>query len=127
MPLAKHNTEEEKLGVSHLSFNGNYYDSDNSNNININKKIKKVELGPLLNKLRLKTFAFFIVFLIFFAGSSFYLNIFIKSNADVINDLATQGSNAFKSISLLTKAQLAVKKRFANSTEYDEQYAQYFQ
>jgi hypothetical protein len=75
MLLAKHNREEEKLGVSYLSFSGNYYDSDNGNNININKKIKKVELGPLLNKLRLKTFAFFIVFLMFFAGSTFYLNI----------------------------------------------------
>jgi hypothetical protein len=127
MLLTKHNTEEEKLGVSHLSFNGNYYDSDNSNNININNKIKEVELGPLLNKLRLKTYAFFIIFLIFYAGSSFYFNIFIKSNTDIINDLATQGSTIFQSFTLLTKAQLVVKKRFAHSTQYDEQYPQYFQ
>jgi hypothetical protein len=65
--------------------------------------------------------------LIFFAASSFYLNIFIKSNANVINDLATEGSTVFQSFALLNKAQLAVKKRFANSTQYDEQYAQYFQ
>jgi hypothetical protein len=78
--LTKRSTDEDRLAVSNLSFNGNYYDNENNNNININKKIKKIEVGSVLNKLRAKTFIYFVLFLSIFAASSFYLNSFIKSN-----------------------------------------------
>ena len=127
-PMITHPTvDDDRQIASHLSFNGNYYDADNSNNININKKIKKVEPGPLLGRLRLKTLAYFAVFLMVFAGSSFYLNAFIRSNGDNINSLANIGVNAFGTFSLLTKVQLAVKKRFVNASNFDSLYRSYFQ
>lgn len=86
--LTRPSADDDKQLASNLSFNGNYYEGDNTNNININKKIKKVEPGPLLGRLRLKTLAFFAVFLSIFAASSFYLNSFIRTNGDSINSLA---------------------------------------
>lgn len=121
--------EEENIASnSHFSFAANYYESDSgNNNININKKIKKVEVGSVLNKLRFKTFVYFIVFLSLFAGSSFYMNTFIKEKIESINSLAVEGSTTFSTYSLLTKALIAIKKKFANSTRYEQELRVYFQ
>lgn len=117
--MTKKSAEDDRFVASNLSFNGNYYDNENNNNININKKIKKIEVGSVLNKLRAKTFICFVLFLSIFAASSFYLNSFIKSNGETINNLASQGRYAFSTFSLLTKVQLAMKKRYQNKTDFD--------
>lgn len=74
----------------------------------------------MLNKLRFKTFIYFIVFLSLFAGSSFYMNTFIKEKIETINSLAVEGSTTFDSFSLLTKALLAIKKKMVDPIRYDK-------
>lgn len=66
------------MSNNNLTFDGNIYESQNNNNININKKIKKIQVGSILNKIRLKTYGLILLTLALFAGGSFYSTIVFK-------------------------------------------------
>ena len=101
-----------------MTFDNKIYENNNSNNININKKIKKIEVGFILNKIRLKTYGLIFITFILFVGGGFYCNTSIRYQNEIIKYLSQSGHQHFDYYTTLTRILSAVNKKYTNSTLY---------
>lgn len=98
-------------GISNLSFNNNNFYEGENNNININKKIKKVEIGSLINRVRLQTYSVIVLYLLVLFGGCFFCTYLIRMRSESVETLYTQGNIHFRYYTTLTNIQSAIQKK----------------
>lgn len=62
------------------SMRGDEHMEEEMENANLNKKVKKVEIGEQLTKIKVKSIIFIIIFLVAYGLSSFAFNIFMSKS-----------------------------------------------
>ncbi len=66
---------------------------EEAENANLNKKVKKVEIGEQLTKIKVKSIIFIIIFLVVYGLSSFAFNIFMSESIAGISAYKDKGYN----------------------------------
>lgn len=118
---------EKEIGMKHVnslqnntSLRADEQMEEEVENANLNKKVKKVEIGEQLTKIKVKSIIFIIIFLVVYGLSSFAFNIFMSSSIISISNYKDKGYNQlFKYVPNLEIAVLAMHDKYKNPSTFN--------